>query len=158
MRMELIPFSFYWDFHRLANFIMSWIFIIHLFFTIYMTGIIWFVQIVHYPLMSKIGEEVFPLYEQQHQNRIFYIVGFQMLIELFTGGLLLWQQTYNPLQWWNVTLLIIIWGSTFFIQSPLHGKLGNEYRAEWQQKLVNTNWIRTMAWTLRSIILLSMLL
>jgi UDP-N-acetylmuramyl pentapeptide phosphotransferase/UDP-N-acetylglucosamine-1-phosphate transferase len=136
---------------------MSWIFIIHLFFTLYMTGVIWFVQVVHYPLMGKIGAEAFEEYEKHHQKRTFLIVGIQMIIELFTGLLLLWQQSYNPLQWWNVILLIIIWISTFFIQSPLHGKLGNEYRAEWQQKLVHTNWIRTVAWTLRSLILLSML-
>lgn len=136
---------------------MNWIFIIHLFFTLYMTGVIWFVQVVHYPLMGKIGNEAFEEYEKQHQKRTFLIVGIQMIIELFTGLLLLWQQSYNPLQWWNVGLLVIIWISTFFIQSPLHGKLGNEYRVAWQQKLVNTNWIRTVAWTLRSLILLNML-
>lgn len=136
---------------------MSWIFIIHLFFTIYMTGVIWFVQVVHYPLMGNIGEEAFVEYEKRHQNRTFLIVGIQMIIELFTGLLLLWQQSYNPLQWWNVIMLIVIWISTFFIQSPLHGKLGNEYRVEWQRKLVSTNWIRTVAWTLRSLLLLSML-
>ncbi|MFN7115322.1 MAG: hypothetical protein ACK4TA_00900 [Saprospiraceae bacterium] len=137
---------------------MSWLFIIHLFFTLYMTGLIWFVQVVHYPLMGRIGEEAFLEYEKHHQNRTFLVVGFQMVIELMTGVLLLWQQSYNPLQWWNVGLLIIIWLSTFLLQSPLHGKLGTEFRIEWQDKLLNTNWIRTIAWTLRSIILLSMLM
>ncbi len=137
---------------------MSWIFIIHLFFTVYMTGVIWFVQIVHYPLMGKIGEEAFLEYERHHQNRTFYIVGLQMLIELATGFWLLWQQSYNPLLWGNVIFLIIIWLSTFLIQSPLHGKLGNEYKIEWQRRLVITNWIRTISWTIRSAILLYMLI
>lgn len=136
---------------------MSWIFIIHLFLTLYMTGVIWFVQLVHYPLMGKIGEEAFLEYELHHQNRMFWVVGIQMVIELVTGIWLLLQQSYNPLQWWNVLLLLVIWASTFFIQSPLHNKLGNGYRVEWQQKLVDTNWVRTVAWTLRSLILCSML-
>lgn len=123
-----------------------------------MTGVIWFIQIVHYPLMRKIGEEAFIDYERHHQDRTFYVVGFQMIIELVTGVWLLLQQSYNPLQWYNIGLLCIIWASTFFIQSPLHGKLDKEYRIEWQQKLVNTNWIRTLAWTLRSLILLGMLI
>lgn len=137
---------------------MNLVFIIHLFFTIYMTGVIWFVQIVHYPLMNKIGEATFLEYEKYHQNRTFLIVGTQMLVEILTGFWLLWQQSYNPLLWWNIILLIIIWLSTFLIQSPLHGKLGNEYKTEWHRKLLNTNWIRTATWTIRSLILLSMLI
>jgi len=123
-----------------------------------MTGVIWFVQVVHYPLMGKIGSEAFLEYERHHQNRTFLVVGVQMVLELITGIWLCWQQSYNPLQWWNLGLLIIIWLSTFLIQSPLHEKLGNEYKLDWQRKLVNTNWIRTILWTVRSIILLSMLI
>jgi len=136
---------------------MDIIFIIHLFFTCYMTGLIWFVQLVHYPLLGKIGEEAFLEYERHHQSWTFWVVGLQMVIEFGTGIWLLLIQSYNPLQWVNVGLLLIIWSSTFFIQSPLHTKLGREFQVEWQRKLVATNWVRTVAWTVRSVILLSML-
>jgi RsiW-degrading membrane proteinase PrsW (M82 family) len=123
-----------------------------------MTGVIWFVQVVHYPLMGKIGAEAFLEYERHHQQRTFWVVGFQMVMELATGIWLLWQQSYNSLQWWNVVLLVIIWISTFLLQSPLHTKLEKEYRQEWQRQLVRGNWVRTVAWTVRSGILLGMLI
>ena len=34
--------------------------------TLYMTGLIWFVQVVHYPLMGLTGKAEFSAYEQRH--------------------------------------------------------------------------------------------
>ena len=36
-----------------------------------MVGLIWLIQIVHYPLFSRVGADQFKLYEQEHQRLSF---------------------------------------------------------------------------------------
>ena len=36
--------------------------------TLYMTGLIWFVQVVHYPLLGAVGGSEFSAYEQRHMS------------------------------------------------------------------------------------------
>ena len=40
--------------------------LIHLALTAAMTGLIWFVQIVHYPLYREVPEDAFAAYQQRH--------------------------------------------------------------------------------------------
>jgi hypothetical protein len=54
-------------------------------------------------------------------------------------------------------LLVAIWLSTMLLQVPEHGRLSAGYVADAHRRLVATNWIRTVAWTLRSAILLRIL-
>lgn len=133
---------------------MDWIFLLHVFFSFYMTGVIWFVQIVHYPLMAKVGSDHFKSYEQSHTMLTTWVVGPQMIIELASGIFLLWQNGNDSWYWVNLALLAVIWGSTFFIQMPLHGRLSEGFQEKLQQKLVRSNWLRTVAWTVRSAILI----
>ena len=53
-----------------------------------MTGLIWLIQVVQYPLMGSVGTEQFVSYEQQHCNRITPVVMPLMTVELLTA---LWQ-------------------------------------------------------------------
>jgi len=133
---------------------MDWIFLLHVFFTFYMTGVIWFVQIVHYPLMAKVGSDHFKSYEQAHTMLTTWVVGPQMIIELASGIFLLWQNGNDAWYWANIALLAVIWSSTFFIQMSLHGRLTEGFQEELQQQLVQSNWLRTVAWTVRSAILI----
>lgn len=137
---------------------MHWILAIHVFLSFYMTGVIWFVQIVHYPLMGKVGPERFKEYEKSHTWLTTWVVAPQMVVELGTGVWLWLLDFYNPGHWINVALLGVIWLSTFLLQSPTHMKLIHEFKPAWHQKLVKTNWIRTVAWTVRSLILIWLLI
>ena len=47
-----------------------------------MTGLIWFVQVVHYPLFAKVGSEAFSLYESLHTQKTGLVVGPVMLVEV----------------------------------------------------------------------------
>ena len=49
-----------------------------------------------------------------------------------------------------LVLLLVVWGSTTFVQVPLHGRLARGLDATALRRLVLTNWIRTAAWTLRA--------
>jgi len=58
----------------------------------------------------------------------------------------------------GVILVFIIWASTAFLQIPQHNTLANAYELKAHNILVQTNWIRTLAWSMRGLLLLYMLL
>ena len=124
-----------------------------------MVGVIWFVQIVHYPLFSRIGRENFRRYEMDHQRLTTWIVAPLMLVELATGIGLLW---YRPLAfgalpvWIGLALLASIWLMTYRVQVPQHASLMLSYDDAVQKQLVNGNWFRTAAWTARGVLVLWM--
>lgn len=131
----------------------TYLFKIHLLFSLYMLGLIWFVQIVHYPLFAKIKAENFVGYEQQHTHKTSFITAPPMLVELATAILLLYLNFGDLLHWINTIGVIGLWASTFFIQVPLHQKLSQNHDTKAIQKLVRSNWIRTIIWTLRGLLL-----
>ncbi|NIP85737.1 MAG: hypothetical protein GTO03_09310, partial [Planctomycetales bacterium] len=60
--------------------------------TLMMAGLIWFVQIVHYPLFAAVGEGEFPAFERKHQRLTTCVVAPLMLAELATAaGLVYWR-------------------------------------------------------------------
>lgn len=129
------------------------LFKIHLLFSLYMLGLIWFVQIVHYPLFAQINANNFVAYEQQHTHKTGFITAPPMLVELATALLLLYLNFEDILHWINTIGVIGLWASTFFIQVPLHQALSQKHDASTIQKLVRSNWIRTVIWTLRGFLL-----
>ena len=134
----------------------------HAFATLAMVGLIWFVQVVHYPLFQRVGEECFVAYEHQHARRTTLIVAPLMLTEMSAATILLvaaWSdgavdQTLATL---GIALLIAAWASTFFVQVPLHRKLIERYEERTARRLVATNWVRTVAWTARGVIAMMLL-
>ena len=57
--------------------------------TLALVGLIWFVQVVHYPLFAKVGSSSFADYEQSHQRRTTLVVAPLMLVEAATAIALL---------------------------------------------------------------------
>jgi len=131
----------------------TWVLPLHLLATLYMTGLIWFVQVVHYPLMGSVGQEHYEKYQRRHMRRTAWVVGPPMLVESVTAVLLLIQWP-GPWTWTGIGLLAIIWISTAFLQVPMHHVLEKGFDAAAHKRLVQTNWIRTAAWTFRSLFLL----
>jgi len=133
---------------------------VHALATIFMTGLIWFVQIVHYPLLRCIGAEVFRDYEMRHQQLTTRIVGPAMLIELATAVALLFVDVSGRarlIAGLGLGLLIVIWLSTALLQVPAHRKLQDECDEHVVATLIRTNWIRTVAWSARSVIALELM-
>lgn len=77
-----------------------------------------------------------------------------MILELLSGGLLLYLSP-TPLLVFSSASLLLIWASTFFLSVPLHTKLLTEFEPSVIQKLITTNWPRTILWSLRSLTLLA---
>jgi hypothetical protein len=121
--------------------------------TLMMTGVIWFVQVVHYPLMSRTGRAGFPDYEARHTRLTTLVVAPLMLAEAVTAGLLLlWRPPQIPLPGAILGggLLAVIWLSTSLLQVPLHRRLAQGFEERAHRHLVTTNWIRTISWTARA--------
>ncbi len=124
-----------------------------------MVGVIWFVQMVHYPLFRQVGEAAFSLYETQHTRLTTYVVAPAMLVELATG---LWLFVHRPAGtlpvqvWLGMGLLAVTWLSTFCVQVPLHQLLTQGFDAAAHHMLVTSNWLRTIAWSARGLAVLWM--
>ena len=130
----------------------------HFLSSFWMMVIIWFVQLVHYPLFYYVPDEAKIRYSHQHQKKISYLVLPGMLIEL-ASLIYLGQWFYTSGVWQlMMVLLILIWLSTFLIQVPCHQSLLREPSNKIVQKLVMTNWIRTGLWTLKTILAFNLLM
>jgi hypothetical protein len=117
-----------------------------------MAGVILFVQVVHYPLMARVGRDRFVSYEAGHTVRTSWVVIPLMLTELASA---LWlvgsppSPDQRPLAVLGLALLIVIWLSTGVLQAPTHRRLSQSFDEASHRRLVRTNWIRTLAWMAR---------
>ena len=136
---------------------MSFIFLLNLVLAFIAVGLIWTIQLVHYPSMRFIPKERFVEYHNFHSIRISFLAMPLMLTELGTSLMLFYQNYNNAIQTIfliNLVIVVLIWLSTFLIQVPLHNALSKEKRSEKLSKLICTNWIRTILWTARSILMI----
>lgn len=121
-----------------------------------MVGLIWFVQLCHYPLFARVGAEAFDGYHAGHLPRTAVVVGPLMILELGTAVALV--ATAAPgdgrLAWLGLGLLALVWLSTALVQVPAHRTLERGFEARAHRSLVRTNWIRTVAWSTRGVVAL----
>lgn len=136
-----------------------WVLLAHVGATIFMTGLIWLIQIVHYPLFGQVGPAQWHGYHSAHTTLITFIVMPVMLVELATAGWLVLERPAAIPAWaalLGAALVGVIWLSTAFLQVPMHNQLGGTFDVAAHANLVNTNWIRTVAWSARTVLVLWM--
>ena len=129
--------------------------------TCLMTGVIWFVQWVHYPLLAKVPVDRAVETAIEHQRRTGQVLAIPMAVEGFTTlGLLIIRPESVPIfwPWFGAVLLAVALGSTVFVSVPLHAKMATNPTADVGQRLVVTNWPRTIAWSLRAVVCSVMIL
>ena len=133
--------------------------LIHLAATWWMVGLIWFVQVVHYPLFAGVAAERFAAYETAHQQRTSWVVGPPMLTELAATIVLL---VHRPAgvgvvaPWLGAGLLAAIWLSTALVQMRQHRGLSEGFDGRLHRQLVGWNWPRTILWTARGVVAAAM--
>ena len=121
-----------------------------------MCGVIWVVQLVHYPGFAYVDHNEFVAFHRHHTRKISMVVIPTMVVEWLTGAYLLFAQVPSYGQGLHIVLfaiLAVIWLSTFLVQAPLHSKLKHGKDSTSIKKLVATNWVRTIGWTARAAIL-----
>ena len=129
--------------------------------TFTMVGVIWFVQVVHYPLLAVVPVESASVVAVDHQRRTGWVVMIPMTVEGFTTlGLLKWVP--EGVAWWvpwlNGVFLAVALGCTVLLSVPRHARMAARPDASVGRELVLTNWPRTIAWTARGVVVALMLL
>ena len=127
---------------------------IHAAATFVMVGLIWTMQVVHYPLFALVGESDFSEYEASHQRRIIRLLAIPAVTEIVSAGLIALDPPDGvpaSLAIAGGSLLVAVWVLTGLVQAPLHGALSSGYDATRIGRLVRTNWWRTLAWTGRGV-------
>lgn len=133
----------FWEIHYVCNLIM--------------VGVIWVIQLVHYPSFKFISDNSFKDFNHFHQKSISLIVAPVMLIELASIiGIFIENVMQKQLGIAAIILGInlLIWLITFFYFIPLHKKLLEQDKDQQiLDDLVKYNWPRTMLWTLKVLII-----
>ena len=137
-----------------------WAFLVTLAFTLYMTGMIWSMQVFEYPLFALVGPKDFLRYHAAHNRSLPFFVILPSVLALGSAVVLFWIRPAGiPL--WSVVLVVAldlaVLVSTAAWQAPLHGRLDREgFSAEIIRTLVRSNWIRTVLWTMNALLLLAL--
>jgi hypothetical protein len=126
-----------------------------------MCGLIWFVQVVHYPLFAWVTGSSAQAYAAEHQRRTAVVVIPFMLVEGLTAALV----AVNPppgiprsAAFAGLVIVLLLWAGTGLVQMPLHGRLGREGHVRGAvAALVRSNWLRTTLWTARGLLAVWML-
>jgi hypothetical protein len=134
-----------------------WPLLLQAFATFAMAGLIWFVQVVHYPLLRGVGAPGYTAYQAEHMRLTTLVVGPLMLLEAATALWLLLERpafVSSAWAWTGLVLLAVAWLATAFLSVPRHEALRHGFDPSAHAALVATNWIRTAAWSARSVLLL----
>jgi hypothetical protein len=127
--------------------------------TLYMVGLTWFVQVVHYPLFPLIGREDFPEYHRIHSSRTTWAVLPPMAIELLTSFALLLDPPggEDVLVVAGAVLALSTWLLTA-AAAAAHASIGRDGLAPNPVKrLMVAGWMRTLAWSAHGLVVVLLL-
>lgn len=118
-------------------------------------GLIWTVQLVVYPAFRHVPPDRFTSAHRAHTGRIAWVVIPLLGMEGAATAAWLWyERPLSPYQTGALACVAVAWLSTFLLQVPLHHRLGRGFDAAAIERLIGSNWIRTLAWSGKTVILL----
>lgn len=135
--------------------------LVHAAATWFMVGLIWVIQVVHYPLFRMVGEASFLDYERAHTRRMGAVLALPAVTEMTTAAALVFVRPESvglELVLGAGALLAGIWIMTGLVQAPTHGRLAVGYDRALVDRLVTSNWWRTIGWTVRGALVAAMVL
>ena len=129
----------------------EWIYRVHEATAFAMFGVIWIVQLLVYPAFRRVSPHDWAIHHREHSARISLIVVPLMLAELGAALLMVLMNPSVP-TYAALGCVALAWLSTFAIQVPLHHRLSRAHNRAVIDRLVLTNWIRTLAWTAKAVV------
>ncbi len=124
----------------------------------YLAGLFWYVQIVHYQLFNYIDKKSFIEYYIYQQKKSAFTIFIPMLLEGAFSILLAFDSPYNitPLiPFICLCLSTGMWLITFSHIAPLQDKLISDgLDKDTVKKLIEVNWLRTIGWTVKTLLLI----
>ena len=112
--------------------------------------LIWMVQIIIYPGFHRIRPDDFINYHRWYVTRISIIVLPLMICEVILAVVWLTTNAFSFTSSLSALLILVVWLSTFGLQVPIHNRLQSGKDETLIRRLVDTNWIRTIAWTMKA--------
>ena len=126
---------------------------IHFATTWMLVGLIWVIQVVVYPQFLRIGEREFTRFHFGHCLRIGLLIAPLLVVEFMTAVTLLYQGHRESAFVASVSLIPVNWLSTAILQAPIHVRLMGGFNAAVIRRLIRSNWLRTITWTARGVLL-----
>lgn len=113
---------------------------------IWMSSLIWLVQVLIYPNFRFIPEAEFPRFHKQHCDRIAIFVA-PMMVQPFAAAMVLLSGT-RPQEWMlHASSIFLIYLITALFSAPEHNRLRAQKNPRSIERLIATNWGRTLLWT-----------
>ena len=122
--------------------------------SLFMMGLIWVIQRVHYPLFRLADPKRFAEFHAAHSFHITTIVGPVMGVELLSSWAFVLVASVDERRWAlaGALLVLVAWGVTALCSVPAHGRLSTGFDDDAHATLVATNWLRTAAWSAHAMI------
>jgi DMSO reductase anchor subunit len=112
-----------------------------------MCVVLWLVQLVIYPSFLRVEPSELVAWHKAYTFRVSFVILPLMLGQLALAILTVLDDA-SILEWAAFALVIVCWSLTFFVSVPLHRKIEqNDISRETRQKLITTNWPRTILWS-----------
>jgi hypothetical protein len=135
-------------------------FIVTLGLTLYMSGMIWSMQVLEYPLFALVGPKEFPAYHRRHNRALPIFVILPSLAALVSAIVLIFTRPERLPLWSTIVVAVIdllVVVVTVAREAPLHARLDRDgYSETVIRQLVRGNWIRTILWTANALLLLAL--
>jgi hypothetical protein len=134
--------------------------VVHAAAVLVLVGVIWTVQLVHYPLLAAIDRAGFAAAHAAHSTRMAAVVALPWALE---GGTTLWLLVDPPpgvgraLVVLGAALAVVPVAVTVVASLPAHARLAAGFDADAHRRLVATNWLRTLAWTAHGAVAIAIL-
>jgi hypothetical protein len=133
-------------------------FIVTLALSLYMSGMIWSMQILEYPLFALVGPEEFPAYHRRHNRGLPLLVILPSLAAFASAVVVIFTRPSRLPLWASLVIAVLdlcIIIATVVLEAPLHAQLDREgSQAPLIRQLVQGNWIRMVLWTANALFLL----
>ena len=108
--------------------------------------LIWLVQVIIYPSFRYIEDDCFHTWHSRYVRAISFIV---VPLSLSQLAVEIGYTVYHSPRWQRIFIIALIWVSTFTLSAPCHTRLQQEGKQSVViERLISTNWIRTLLWTL----------
>jgi hypothetical protein len=123
--------------------------------TLVLVGVIWTIQVVHYPLFAAVGADGFVAYEAAHSTRITALIALPWAVQGLTTIILLVAPPAGVPRWlvWLAAVLaalpVLV---TVTMSVPAHQQLAGGFDVAAHARLVTTNWLRTVAWSAHGVV------
>ena len=113
-----------------------------------MCVVLWLVQLVIYPSFLRVKTSDLLAWHKAYTFRVSFVILPLMFGQLVLAILSVLEDP-SILEWLASAFVLVCWILTFFVSVPLHRKIEqNDTTKETRQKLITTNWPRTILWSL----------